>query len=540
MNFKKVWIITKSLLLSQLRATATNRRGSIRSIIRRPRILGLIDLLAFVIVAGLVYYVSSLVVGTSAQSLFAGFTKNAIVIMPAILIAMVLLFGLIFEITSSYQFSSSDTVNWLPVTAPEYVLASTLALLIYYSAVPVIVISAIFSLAYVFGMLGAWELAAILSLFGVFLSASVLEIIRAVLNRFSSSFYKKGGQAAVALRAVLGVMILVVFQIMFYPTFYTRFVGAVSPNFGPTWFVPILWASVSVSAFMAGSEGTWISFGVLSIALSGALYYFAVAARSKYWVPMPASIRISTSVYAPKSRTSLLAFMSVAQLAIARKDMRGLLRRKEMLRFLALPGVFLVTSIFSFSSAGASGFFVYFGAFVVGIFSFFIASSSVGSEGKSIMTLYLAPVSSRDFLVGKVLTPALFGSIFGVLFFIVIGALLRITQPSLVAIFLILAISLSIELSLVGLYVGARFPNFSEAPRSAYMSQTAALIAFPIAAALIGIPIAPLFAVTIFGLGLGDTLIAFLVSMVLSAVISLVFYVLASGQVKKLLSQIPF
>ena len=540
MNFKKVWIITKSLLLSQLRATATNRRGSIRSIIRRPRILGLIDLLAFVIVAGLVYYVSSLVVGTSAQSLFAGFAKNAIVIMPAILIAMVLLFGLIFEITSSYQFSSSDTVNWLPVTAPEYVLASTLALLIYYSAVPVIVISGIFSLAYVFGMLQAWELAAILSLFGVFLSASVLEIIRAVLNRFSSSFYKKGGQAAVALRAVLGVMILVVFQIMFYPTFYTRFVGAVSPNFGPTWFVPILWASVSVSAFMAGSEGTWISFGVLSIALSGVLYYFAVAARSKYWVPMPASIRISTSVYAPKSRSSLLAFMSAAQLAIARKDMRGLLRRKEMLRFLALPGVFLVTSIFSFSSAGASGFFVYFGAFVVGIFSFFIASSSVGSEGKSIMTLYQAPVSPRDFLVGKVLTPALFGSIFGVLFFIVIGALLRITQPGMVAIFLILAISLSVELSLVGLYVGARFPNFSEGPRSAYMSQTAALIAFPTAAALIGIPIAPLFAVTIFGLGLGDTLIAFLVSMVLTAVISLVFYALASGQVKKLLSQIPF
>ena len=540
MNFKKVWIITKSLLLSQLRATATNRRGSIRSIIRRPRILGLIDLLAFVIVAGLVYYVSSLVVGTSAQSLFAGFAKNAIVIMPAILIAMVLLFGLIFEITSSYQFSSSDTVNWLPVTAPEYVLASTLALLIYYSAVPVIVISGIFSLAYVFGMLQAWELAAILSLFGVFLSASVLEIIRAVLNRFSSSFYKKGGQAAVALRAVLGVMILVVFQIMFYPTFYTRFVGAVSPNFGPTWFVPILWASVSVSAFMAGSEGTWISFGVLSIALSGVLYYFAVAARSKYWVPMPASIRISTSVYAPKSRSSLLAFMSAAQLAIARKDMRGLLRRKEMLRFLALPGVFLVTSIFSFSSAGASGFFVYFGAFVVGIFSFFIASSSVGSEGKSIMTLYQAPVSPRDFLVGKVLTPALFGSIFGVLFFIVIGALLRITQPGMVAIFLILAISLSVELSLVGLYVGARFPNFSEGPRSAYMSQTAALIAFPTAAALIGIPIAPLFAVTIFGLGLGDTLIAFLASMVLTAVISLVFYALASGQVKKLLSQIPF
>ncbi|MGI0084152.1 MAG: hypothetical protein ACREBQ_03630, partial [Nitrososphaerales archaeon] len=284
MNFKKVWIITNSLLLSQLRATARNR-GSVRSIIRRPRILGLLDVVAFIVVAGLVYYFSRLVIGTSMQGVFAEFAKSAVTIMPALLIAMVLLFGLIFEITSSYQFSSSDTVNWLPVTASEYVLASTLALLIYYSIIPAIMISGVFALAYTFGLMDAWVLATVLSLFGVFLSASVLEIIRAVLNRFTSSFYKRGGQAAVAVRAVFGVMILVVFQILFYPTFYTQFIGAISPNFGATWFVPILWASVSVSAFIAGSAGTSIAFGVFSILLACVLYYIAVGARSKYWVP---------------------------------------------------------------------------------------------------------------------------------------------------------------------------------------------------------------------------------------------------------------
>ena len=539
MNFKKVWIITKSLLLSQLRATARSR-VSVKSILRRPRILGLIDLFAFLIVAGLTYYFSSLVVGTSSQVIFAGFSEDAITIMPALLITMVILFGLIFEITSSYQFSSSDTVNWLPVTAPEYVLASALALLIYYSPLPVAVIAATFSLSYVFGMLGAWGLAAMLSLFGVFLSASVLEIIRAVLNRFSSSFYKKGGQAAVALRAVLGVIIIVVFQLLFYPTVYERFIGAITPNFGATWFVPILWASVSVSAFIAGSAGTAIAFGALSILLACGLFYVGVAARSKYWVPMPASIRISTAVYAPKARSSLLGFMSTPQLAIARKDLRGLFRRKEMLRFLALPAIFLVTSVFSFSSSGAAGFFGYFGVFIVGISSFFIAASSVGSEGKSIMTLYQTPVSSRDFLMGKVVTPAIFGSMFGVLFFLVIGALLRITQPVMVPIFLILALSLSIELSFVGLYIGARFPNFSESPRAQYMSQTASLISFPIGAILIGIPIAPLFFVSIFNMGLGNTLVAFVASLVLIAFVSLIFYALASRQVRKLLSQLPF
>ncbi|MGI0078426.1 MAG: hypothetical protein ACRECH_02270 [Nitrososphaerales archaeon] len=539
MNFKKVWIITNSLLLSQLRATARNR-GSVRSIIRRPRILGLLDVVAFIVVAGLVYYFSRLVIGTSMQGVFAEFAKSAVTIMPALLIAMVLLFGLIFEITSSYQFSSSDTVNWLPVTASEYVLASTLALLIYYSIIPAIMISGVFALAYTFGLMDAWVLATVLSLFGVFLSASVLEIIRAVLNRFTSSFYKRGGQAAVAVRAVFGVMILVVFQILFYPTFYTQFIGAISPNFGATWFVPILWASVSVSAFIAGSAGTSIAFGVFSILLACVLYYIAVGARSKYWVPIPAAIRISTRVYAPKSRSSILGFISTPQLAIARKDLRGLVRRKEMIRFLALPAIFLVTSVFSFSSSGASEFFVYFGVFIVGISSFFLASSSVGAEGKAIMTLYQVPVSSGDFLLGKLVTPALFGSIFGLIFFVVIGALLRVAEPLMVPVFLILALSISIELSFVGLYIGARFPNFSESPRAQYISQTAALIAFPIAALLIGIPLAPLFVATIFYSGLDGTLVALVASLVLAALVSLVFYALASGQVKKLLSQIPF
>ena len=541
MNFNKVWIIAKSLLLSQLRATATGRRmGSIRSIIRKPRILALIDVAAFLIVSVLTYYIASLTTGTSFQAQLQSYVQSAIVIMPALLIAMVLLFGLIFEITSSYQFSSSDSVNWLPVTASEYVLASTLSLLIYYSVVPIIVIAGLFSLALTFGLVQAWELATLLSLFGVFLSASVLEVIRAVLNRFTSSFYKKGGQAAIAVRAIAGVFILVAFQIMFYPTFYTRFIGEISSNFGASWFIPILWASVSVAAFMSGNFATWIAFAALSIALTSVLYYIAVAARSKYWVPMPASIRISSASYAPKSSPSFLRFMSTSQLAIARKDLRGLFRRKEMLRFLALPVIFLVTSVFGFSSSsGGLGFVVYFGIFIAGISAFFLSSSSVGSEGKSIVNLYQNPVRAKDFTVGKVAVPALFGSIFSVLFFVVTAALLR-TDTSVIPEFVFLSILLSIELSLVGLYIGARFPNFSESPRSSYMSQTAALIAFPVGAILIGIPLAPLFFASVLGLGFYDFTIAFIVGLVLILLISLVFYWLAKSQVGRLLSQLPF
>ncbi len=540
MNFTKVWIITKSLLLSQLRATATSRRGSIRSIIRRPRVLGMLDVAAFVLATGAMFYISSLIVGTPIASTVAEYTKSGLVILPAIIMSMILLIGLIFEITSSYQFSSSDTANWLPVTASEYVLASALALVIYYSILPIVLIGGLMPLAYTFGLMQAWEYAVVLSIFGIFLGASVLEIIRAVLNRFSSSFYKKGGQAAIAIRAITGVLILVVFQLMFYPTIYTRFIGAVTSSFGPIWFVPILWASVSVAAFIDGSALVSVSFAMLSIALTLLLYYIAVVARTKYWVPMPPSIRISSAVYTPKSSPSFLGFLSATQLAIARKDLRGLVRRKEMLRFLALPGVFLATSIFSLSSSGGMSFFTYFGVFVVGISSFFLATSSVGSEGKAITNLYQAPVATKDFLIGKVTTPSIFGSLIGILFFIVIGALFESTHLAEVVVFLAISLVLSVELSLVGLYIGARFPNFSEAPRSSYMSQTAALIAFPIGAILIGITLAPLFVAALMATGLEGTFLAFVGSVAVAVILSGIFYALASGQVRRLLSQLPF
>ena len=191
-------------------------------------------------------------------------------------------------------------MNWLPVTASEYVLASTLSLLIYYSIFPVVVLGATLSLAYVFGDLGAWELAAALSMFGIIASTSILEIARAVLNRFSTSFYKRGGRAAIALRALSGVIIIIMFRALFYPTVYEHFLGVITPSFGPTWLVPLLWASVAVTALLSSNLFVSLLFSLLAIGFAIVLFFSAVTLRSKYWVPMQPSVRISSSVYAPK------------------------------------------------------------------------------------------------------------------------------------------------------------------------------------------------------------------------------------------------
>ena len=113
-----------------------------------------------------------------------------------------------------------------------------------------------------------------------------------------------------------------------------------------------------------------------------------------------------------------------------------------MLRFLALPVVFLATSLFGISSAGSSSGsapavfsgFSYFGIFIVGLSTFFLALSSIGAEGKSIVNLYQLPLTVKDFVVGKVITPIVFGSVFGVVFFSIVDLLFPPLEPALMII----------------------------------------------------------------------------------------------------------
>ena len=538
-------MIAKSLLLSQLRATAaTGGRGSrigFRSILRRPIILAILDIVGFSISASVTYYVTNLIIGsltTSMLNFAATEVKSFIVILPAIILTITLVMGLVLEVSTGSQFASSDTVNWLPVTASEYVAASTISLFAYYSIFPVVALGVTLPLAYLFGSLGAWELAAVLSIFGIISSASILELARAVLNRFSTSFYKRGGRAAVALRALAGVIVIVIFQALFYPSVYEHFLGVITPSFGPTWVVPLLWASVAVIAVIHSNLLVSVLFSILSIAFSLILFSGAVAARSAYWVPMQPSVRISTSAYAPKSGISS-RILTPAELALTRKDLRGLVRRREMIRLLALPGVFLVVAFLGSAGSGDFTFFtIYLGIFIASYTTLFFSMSSVGAEGKSILNLYLAPLPTRDFVIGKAVPPVVFGSIFGALFYVAI-ALIDPRAMIEALLFLVLAFELTVEMSLMGVYFGTRFPNFSESPRASFVSQTGGLIAFPSAILVAGLSISPFLFALFFHPSIQSTLEGFLSALVITAIASYVFYRLSLGSARKLLSQIP-
>ena len=116
----------------------------------------------------------------------ATYLRSALITLPALMLCIILVFGLVLEVSGGSQFAASDTINWLPVSAGEYVLGSVTSLIAYYSVIPAIIIGATLPISYTFGLLQSWELVVVLSILGMFVSASVLEVLRAVLNRFSS------------------------------------------------------------------------------------------------------------------------------------------------------------------------------------------------------------------------------------------------------------------------------------------------------------------------------------------------------------------
>jgi hypothetical protein len=165
--------------------------------------------------------------------------------------------------------------------------------------------------------------------------------------------------------------------------------------------------------------------------------------------------------------------------------------------------------------------------------------SSVGAEGKSIMNLYQAPVVTKDFVIGKAAPPIIFGSGFGIAFYIVTALLASRAFAAIAPLFLVLSVGLAFEMSLVGLLLGMRFPNFSESPRAAFVSQTAGLIAFPFAVLIAGISLSPILITSAFNLGYSNMVEGFVASIAVIGFVSYLFYGLALRQANKLLSQIP-
>lgn len=322
----------------------------------------------------------------------------------------------------------------------------------------------------------------LISILAFIWGAVLVEVLRAVTNRFSTALYKKSGRLGTILRIVLVIVLLVAVQIAFNPYILYIALSSIVAGVNLAWFIPVVWPSVAVASSLVPDATRTIAFVLLSLIFTLVIFEGAAKLRTKYWSPVPVVITVSTStVYVPTGRS--FGWLDPTAFALALKELRSLSRRRDMARFLAIPVIFVVASFLPALESGSSASDVFSAVRFVAmgeasfIIPMILSSISVGQEGRSIANIYMLPISVDEFVQGKLFLSWVI-SVIGIL---VIASLLQFLAPIgpllLLASLVTVIFNVFIQ-SYVGLATGSRYPNFTTGPRARYITVTGFILCF--------------------------------------------------------------
>jgi hypothetical protein len=340
-----------------------------------------------------------------------------------------------------------------------------------------------------------------------------LEAVRALMNRTSGVLGGRG-RAALYLRMVLSLLLMASFYLVYNTEILFRVVGWFSGSVNRAWFVPLLWPSLVVVSFMRADTLGVVGYSVLSLATT--LFAFVVSARlrSRYWAPAPVSYRMGSSGVSITGRGGfgLLGF-SAPVAALIRKDLRSLVRRREMWRVIIMPFLFVmytfINAEYSFlwdatlspleRTARLAGFGI-----VAVLFALYMALSSIGQEGGSFDNLRGSPLTAGQITRAKVVAsfiPA--ASLFSLLLLV----LLTVIRPpwEMAVTFSVVGALLVLEAALCGMVGGAWYPSFREVPQAIYFTPWGSIVSmFILVVAALGTvaPVSLSVAGSLLGLGL--------------------------------------
>ena len=480
MNRSTVLSLASALFKSYFRSSHQGHR----SLFSDPRVLLAIDMFLFAAPFALLAYLLPLV-PANLRSSIQPVAAQALVVLPVILTAAVIVTGVLFELGQSSGLASSEAVNWLPISPNEYILASSMSIAFTYSPLLLLCLGFTVPLAANFGMLSAVPLFVSISLIAYLWGAVIVEALRSIMNRISSSVYKRSGRAGVILRIILVVILLVAVQTAFNPYVLYIALSSIVSGISLVWFVPMIWPSVAIVSFLAADILRATAFTLLSLMFTVLIFEGASRLRAKYWSPVPVSIAVSTStVYVPQGRS--LLWLDPVAFSIASKELRSLTRRREMARFLAVPVMLVVASMIPVLSSGAnvksslSGTALFILAEASILLPIMLSSISIGQEGKSISNIYMLPISADELIAGKLFLSWLISGI-GI---VGIAALLQFLAPMPVlqlSVVLVAVLFNMLILGYIGLGAGSRYPDFTIGPRARFITLTGYVIAFTIA-----------------------------------------------------------
>jgi len=497
MNPERIYRIAGTLVKSQLRSGRSSNLGM--RLFNKPRVILLLDSTLFLIAAGVAYGVLVLAGGMSEETsaLLNTITLQGLTSLPALMPPTIFIAAVLFELSVSSKFASSDVVNWLPVSQTDYVSASTLSIAYMYSFVVAIALGFTFPLATRAALMPAWGASAVLSLVALFATGALVEIMRAALNRVTSAVYGRAKRGALVIRLAVVVLVILGMEFVFNPTIMSGVVGTFSGAVSSVFFVPFFWSSIAVSELAAGQLFLSAAFSALTVLFALLLLFVAVKVRARYWSPLPVTVEVTESEYSPRTGFLQSLGLSAVGAAIVRKDLRGFTRRRELLAYLAIPFVFgalivvqqLTTLGANSSSGGAPP--VYSFWLIGGLVTTMIASTSVGQEGKAILNIYASPVSPGVLLRAKLFVASLFG-LGTTIAILVVSTFLAPGSVAGFAVSLLASVVIVMECVFIGLGVATRHPDLQERPRPRFVEPTWLTLAILLGIVLAFVTVFPL------------------------------------------------
>ena len=496
LNFKVILHLAKVLALSSVRANRT--KGSVPTgFAKSPLINIIMAVIAFPAAAILAaHFVGVFLEDISLSAFFVQIS----IFLPSLMILAAVMYGLLFEFSQSSSVGSSDVINWLPIRALEFVLASALSLIYFLAPILAIVFGATFGISLPVNMVDIGLVSLIFGILGIFVGAFLIEIVRAITNRVSASFYKRSGRTTVAIRMLVFLVVMVAFILVSNVNFLFAILQQFMGGIGNAWFIPILWPSLAIMSYLTAETLQALIYAVSSMGLAIVLLWASVKLREKYWIPAPFSIKLKPSKsYTPKRGFLGSLGFTAAEASIIKKDLRGLTRRKEMIVWIAVPLALSLISLFSFQSSWATATatidkLALFWGPLMGVFmlAFYMALTGIGQEGSAFLNLLVTPLKEKEVTKSK-LAVALFPSfcaLVAVTAFIQVMVQLRL--EALIAVIVTLFAAL-FECAFVGLALGSRFPDFTEVPRARFIDQKGVWLGMLIIAVCIGVTFLPPF-----------------------------------------------
>jgi hypothetical protein len=440
----------------------------------RPIALVAIDAMAFLATLAVGSQLIVVASGPDPQ-LLTTVGSQVIAFLPLLVLGAVLLAGVLFELSTSSRFAASDAANWLPISPVEYVAASAMAATFVYSLTAAVALGVGVAITWYTGNLAGLALSGGLVLLTLFEGGVLVEMLRASTQRISSVVSKRTGRATIVLRLGLSVVVILVFELAFNPVILYGLLQGVSASNGLTLLLPFLWPSHALLSFLHGDPRQAAGFTLASVAVVIFLVAAAAELRIRFWAPAAAELDLGRYTYARRHPWLAAVGLSPAESSLVWKDLRGLVRRREMIPILIVPVVITLVSFVTEQTTGGSGDALANGllaSWTPGLFALLLAATCIGQERRAIQTLYSLPVTARGVFRAKTYSVLLPSLGYAVALWILVGVILPHSLRSSLGL-LGLMPAVAVVSCYVGLTFATRYSDFQERPRPRFLSPSA-------------------------------------------------------------------